>query len=176
MKMKYYSVSNSAEKETGSSYPQLHCLTQAYVHSMTAWEFPSFTPKLVFELEKSAKLTDVLSNGSISSENGFLVNEKVKNILGDFHLMTHKYYEATIILPKTSDRLIYYWLHLCQPEFTEQLYYEKSIFYETKWNNRKDIIKIDSFDYYKGLKFKTSRQFLESTWTKFSQKIILIRT
>ena len=129
--MKYYSVSNSTGKETGRSYPQMHCLTQPYAHLMSAWEFPDFNPKLIFELEKGAKLTDVLSQASISAK-GFLVNDKVKEVLSKFKLMTHRYYDASIYLPKSGETLNYYWLHLCQPELSHQLDYTKSVFYETE--------------------------------------------
>jgi len=152
--MKYYKVSNSTGKETGRTYPQLHCLTQPYAHSMTAWEFPGFTPKLTFELEKAAKLTDVLSNTAVSSGNGFLVNSKVKDILSNFNLMTHKYYDANIVVTKSGATLNYYWLHLCQPELSKQLDYKKSVFYETEWTFRKDIIKISSYKHYEELKSK----------------------
>ena len=149
--MKYYNVSNSTGKETGRSYPQALCLTQPYAHLMSAWEFPGFNPKLIFELEKGAKLTDVLSQASISA-NGFLVNDKVKAVLSKFKLMTHKYYDASIYLPKSGETLNYYWLHLCQPELSHQLDYTKSVFYETKYAFRENLIQISSFEHYEELK------------------------
>jgi hypothetical protein len=149
--MKYFNVTNSTGKETGRAFPQLHCLTQAYAHSLSYWEFPSFTPKLHFELQKTAKLTDVLSQASISAS-GLLVNEKVRDLLTQFDLMRHNYYEAKIILPKTGEELKYYWLHLCQPELTLQLDYDRSVFYETEWTFRENVIKINSYDHYKRLK------------------------
>ena len=149
--MKYYSVSNSAEKEIGRTYPQLHCTTQIHAHALSAWEFPHFTPQLKFDLEKSAKLTDVLSTGSISAH-GFLVNRKVKDILVDFNLMTHTYYTASVSLPKTGETLPYYWLHFSQPELTKQLDYQNSIFYETEWTFRENVIKINSYEHYQELK------------------------
>jgi len=155
--MKYYNITNSTGKETGRTYPQLHCLTQPYAHSMNAWQFPSFTPKLIFELEKTAQLTDVLSSAAVSSGNGFLVNSKVKDIFSDFNLMTHKYYDANIVVPKTGETLNYYWLHLCQPELSMQLDYKKSVFYETEWTFRKDIINIASYKHYEELKAKDKR-------------------
>ncbi|UXE68834.1 MAG: hypothetical protein KA713_09770 [Chryseotalea sp. WA131a] len=151
--MKYYNISDSTGKETGRAYPQLHCLTQEYAHSMSPWEFPGFTPKLHFELVKTAKLTDVLSQASISAS-GLLVNNKVREILSQFKLMRHKFYEASIILPKTRETLNYYWLHLCQPELTLYLDYDKSIFCETEWTFRKEVIELNSYEHYKELKSK----------------------
>ena len=149
--MKYYSVSNSAEKEIGRTYPQLHCTTQIHAHALSSWEFPNFTPRLIFDLEKSAKLTDVLSTGSISAD-GFLVNSKVRDILGDFNLMKHQYYMASVSLPKTGETLPYYWLHFSQPELTKQINYENSTFYETEWTFRENLIKINSYEHYQELK------------------------
>jgi hypothetical protein len=77
----HYSIQYQLEdKIIGKDYPQTECQTQAYAHSLNAWEFPNFEPKLIFNLAKRAILTDVLSNAAISA-NGLLVNEKVKNIL-----------------------------------------------------------------------------------------------
>ncbi|MBK8875579.1 MAG: hypothetical protein IPN13_17345 [Bacteroidetes bacterium] len=149
--MKYYRISNSTGKETGRTYPQLHCLTQPYAHSMSSWEFPGFTPILNFELNKTAKLTDVLSQSSIGAT-GLLINDKVKDILNQFKLMGHKYYDANIVIPKSGEKLSYYWLHLCHTELALQLDYSKSVFYETEWAFRKEVIKIKSFDHYKELK------------------------
>ena len=56
----YYSIDHSTGKDVGNIFPQLHCLTQQYAHLMSSWNFPSFVPKLEFELERRAKLTDVL--------------------------------------------------------------------------------------------------------------------
>jgi len=151
--MNHYSLSNSTGKETGRTFPQLHCLTQPYAHSMSSWEFPDFKPKLIFELQKTAKLTDVLSNAAISAS-GFLISSKVKDILDRFNLMKHKYYDAIIVIPKTGETLNYHWLHLCQPELINQLDYEKSVFYETRWEFREDIIKLTSYKHYEELKAK----------------------
>lgn len=149
--MNYYILSNSTGKEIGKAYPQLHCLTQAHAHSMSAWEFPNYIPKLNFELNKTSKLTDVLSNASISA-NGFLINDKVKKIFENFNLMSHQYYEANIIIPKSGEVQNYFWLHLCQTELAKQLDYKRTVFYETEWTFRKEIIDIESYEHYERLK------------------------
>ena len=151
--MKYYRMCYSTSKDIGRTFPQLHCLTQNYAHQLSSWKFPSFTPKLEFELNKTANLTEVLSNAAISA-NGFLINSKVKDILNLFNLMNHKYYDARIKIPKSGQTLNYYWLHLSQPLLTLQLDYDKSVFYETEWTFRKELIQLKSFDHYKELKSK----------------------
>ena len=149
MTVMYYSISCSTEKDIGRTYPQLHCLTQPYAHSLSAWEFPHFVPKLIFELHKSSKLTDVLSNAATGGS-GFIVSKKLKELLESFTLMNHKYYDAKIITKK--DEVNYYWLHLCEPNLTKQLDYDKTEFYETKYEFRETKIKIESYEHYKYLK------------------------
>ncbi len=154
--MEYYHLSNSTGKETGMIYPQLHCVTQPHAHALSHWRFPDFKPKLSFELGKTAKLTDVLSNAATPG-NGFLINQKVRDILTQFYLMEHKFYEATIVVLKTGETLNYFWLHLSQPSLTYQLDYGKSKFSETKYAFRENEIEINSFEHYKELKAKDTQ-------------------
>ncbi len=151
--MQYFKITHSTGKETGRDFPQLHCLTQFHAHQLNAWEFPSFTPKLEFELNKTAKLTDVLSNAAISTY-GFILNDKVKDILTRFNLIRHKFYDAKIFLQKTGEVFSYNYFHPCDPDLSRLLDYDKSVFYETEWTFRENIIKINSFDHYKELKSK----------------------
>ncbi len=150
---KYYIIENSTEREIGSTFPQLHCTTQPYAHQISHWEFPKFKPKLEFELEYKAKLTDVLSDGSISGT-GFLVNSKLKKLFDQFNIMKHKFYDAKVINPKNKKSYLYYWMHLCEPELTMHLNYTKSTFFETLWTFREKEITIDSLQHYKKLKAK----------------------
>lgn len=149
--MQYFRMTYSTGKEIGRDFPQLHCLTQFYAHQLSAWEFPSFMPKLEFELNKTAKLTDVLSNAAISGY-GFIVNDKVKDVFLKFNLMSHKFYDVKVMLPKTGEVLQYHYLHPCNPDLSRLIDYEKSVFYETKWTFREYIIKLKSYDHYKELK------------------------
>ncbi|MRX48473.1 hypothetical protein [Pedobacter puniceum] len=149
--MEYFRMTYSTGKEIGRDFPQLHCLTQIYAHQLSAWEFPSFVPKLEFELNKTAKLTDVLSNAAISGF-GLLMNDKMKETLSKFNLMKHKFYDAKIIIPKTGEEIPFNYFHPCDPDLSRLLDYDKSVFYETKWTSRVDIIRINSYDHYKELK------------------------
>lgn len=145
----YYSISCSTEKEIGRTFPQLHCLSQVHAHSLSAWEFPHFIPKLIFELHKSAKLTDVLSDAATGG-NGFIISKRLKDILASFTLMTHRYYDVKI--NTKNGELIYYFLHLCEPGLTKQLDYNKTEFHETNYTFRENRIKIESYERYKSLK------------------------
>lgn len=135
----------------GKDFPQVECLTQAYAHSLDAWTFPNFAPKLIFNLAKRAKLTDVLLNAAISA-NGLLINEKVKNLLSNFKLLNHKFYEVTIF--NKNESLKYYWLHICEPKIINSVDYQKSIFYRTQYTFREEIIKLTSYQEYEDLKSK----------------------
>jgi hypothetical protein len=149
--MKYFRMTYSTGKEIGRDFPQLHCLTKFHANQLSAWEFPAFIPKLEFELNKTAKLTDVLSNAAISGY-GLLINDKTKEIFSKFNLMTHKFYDAKIIIPKTGEVLAFNYFHPCYPNLSRLLDYEQSVFYETKWNSRVDNIRINSYDHYTELK------------------------
>ncbi len=149
--MEYFRMTYSTGKEIGRDFPQLHRLTQIYAHQLSAWEFPSFIPRLEFELYKTAKLTDVLSNAAISGF-GLLMNDKMKDILSKFNLVKHKFYDAKIIIPKTREEIAFNYFHPCDPDLSRLLDYDKSVFYETKWTSRVDNIRINSYDHYTELK------------------------
>ncbi len=151
--MKYYTASYSTGKETGRDFPQLHCTTQSSAHQISAWEFPDFKPELQFELNKTAKLTDVLSNAAIPGF-GFLHNGRTKQILNGFNLMKNKFYDAEILLPKTGKKEKYDYLHLCDPELSRTIDYKKSVFYEEEFVFRTGKIQINSYEHYNELKLK----------------------
>jgi hypothetical protein len=146
----YYSIENQTNtKEVGPDYPQANCLTQPYAHEIKFNSFPNFEPKLIYELSKRAKLTDVLSQAAISAH-GLLVGERFKIILQGFNLMKHKFYPVTIQTKKGIEQ--YYWLHLVDSSFINVINYNASKFYWTKSTFRKDVIKLTSFDEYQKLK------------------------
>lgn len=149
--MTYYCITNSTSKDIGKTYPQLHCSTQHNASIISSWSFPDSSLILNFELNKSSKITDVLSDASILAR-GFIVNEKVKSLLSDYKLMTHRYYDVTIKSSKIDSSMKYYWLHLCQPDLVNNIDYKRSIFYETRWEVREDIIELSSYSDYELLK------------------------
>jgi galactitol-specific phosphotransferase system IIB component len=157
--MKYFTIINSTGKEIGKNFPQLKCLKLASAHQFNAWEFPEGAPKLEFELSKNAKLTDVLSDSALGGS-GFIVNEKVKDILSKYNCITHKHYDVKVIEPKTAAVHHYFYIHLCNPDLSKFIDYEQSVFYETKYTFREELIKIKSYQHYADLKAQdTEAQF-----------------
>lgn len=101
--MQYYILKNSNEKkDIGSQYPQIqemggtmHKDAPDSIHKVPSGRFPDFITNLNYLiLHPKAKLTDVLSVAHIS--NGFIVNQKIKNIFDNFNLIEHKYFPAII--------------------------------------------------------------------------------
>jgi hypothetical protein len=139
--MKYYFFYNTGdEKIVGKKYPQCKGmptnmgLTSKWFeqpNSMTKLnneDFPNFEPELIFELEDKAILTDVVSPSNVSAK-GFLINQKVRDIIIHFNLMEHRYYPAILIVK--GQKLPFYWLHFKDNNdfLLENIDYEKSIFH-----------------------------------------------
>lgn len=139
--MEYYLMSNDTdEKIVGEEYPQCKGIPSKMgltykwfdqpnsMTKLTNDDFPDFEPKLIFELEEKAILTDVVSPSNISAK-GFLINQKVKDASVQFNLMEHKYYPATLIVQ--NDKLQYYWVHFKGNEdyFLNNIDFKKSVFY-----------------------------------------------
>src|SRR5690606_27568373 len=64
-----------------------------------------------FKMEKKAKVTDFLSQASISAS-GFLINEKTRAILDRYKIIDHAYYPVQVEGGSKKESLLYYWLHL----------------------------------------------------------------
>lgn len=121
--MQYYYLENSTERKViGRKYPQCN----PYPHelgfnwsyadlpdSMTKIPIDRFSdikPLIVFELEKSIKLTDILSNATIRA-NGLLISERVKVLFEEnLNIPNSKYYEAQIYFK--GQQYKYYFLHI----------------------------------------------------------------
>lgn len=154
--MKYFSLSNSTnEKEVGKTWPQCKGLADGYTKewldqpsSMTNLnnnEFPNLQPDLIFDLDEKAELSDVISPSMISAK-GLLLNQKVKDILEDFNLMSHKYYPATV--REKSNDYQYYWLHIVKPDLLG-INFKESEFEITNLINMPEAnIKINSWDHF----------------------------
>jgi len=143
----YYSIKNSTGKDVGNIFPQVSCLNQDLAHSIQFDEFSNFDREILFKLEPKAKLTDVLSQAAISAY-GFLVNNKVKQILEGFNLMEHRYYKCLV---KDQNGVVheYYWLHLSDPSLVLTIDYPKSKFFTLEYGFRDADINLTSYDEYK---------------------------
>jgi hypothetical protein len=141
----YYSVDNKTDKEVGNVFPQATCLTKAQAHMLRADQFPASEPSLEFELEKKAKLTDVVSEAAMGTS-GLLISQKLKALLEEFSLMRYKMYPVRLITKKGDET--YFWLHLVDPELVRKIDYPNSVFYWTDCSFREDIIKLNTFNDY----------------------------
>jgi hypothetical protein len=158
--MKYSFIINAADEKTiGKTYPQCKGVPEGYTHgwykqpnSMTKLNnkyFPENNPDLLFELKNDAKFTDIVSVGNISAK-GFLINQKVKDILDDFNLIEHKYYPAKLIVNRKA--YDYYWLHIVKDNLLG-INFKKSNFIEINITGKKindiEINSMESFLLYK---------------------------
>ncbi len=165
--MKYFILSNATdEKEIGKIYPQCKGVPKGYTfdwydesNSMTKLtndEFPKEKPALVFELDKKAKLTDAISPNNISAR-GFLVSEKVKNLLNDFNIQEYKIYPATLFANKQM--LNYYWFHPIKNDFVG-IDFKNSEFIETNLMRHKvKNVNVDSIEDYNKCRQNKQKKF-----------------
>ena len=133
--MKFYVFKHAiATKETGRVFPQIQNMSENYnfdtpysVDALSRYvnKLPNFAPNLdCFILNSKANATDLLSSSTIAN-NGFLISEKIKNILSNYKLPDHKYFSATIQQGTTT--LYYYWIHIGS-DFNDFIDYKKSSF------------------------------------------------
>jgi len=115
--MKYYGIFASTDEKIIGKYTQTEGMGGVYDlrKPTSVWKIPTlkpipFEPDLdYFNLEKKAKLTDVISTGLISAP-GFIVNDKVKSIFDQFKLPKHKYYSAKVM--HKGVKYDYFWFHI----------------------------------------------------------------
>lgn len=130
--MKYYRLERSVDtKVIGRHAIQLTFAdkkSQDSCWSLVDEEFPNFKPDLRFDLERGAKLTDVVSSGV--DVPGFMINERVKNIFEQCKLPEHRYYEATVTDHKGVVHP-YYCLHILPNDYS-MIDFDKTIFKKTE--------------------------------------------
>lgn len=96
--MIYYNISRTNELDVIGHYPQTKEIISSkyHVNNIDSVEqinpdyLPDFEPKYGLELLSESIETDVLDRGSL--EFGFVVSEKLKNILLNFNLPPHKFH------------------------------------------------------------------------------------
>ena len=156
--MLYYLEVSTNLKEIGAFF-QVKSMCDGYdynasnsIHAMDRLmnsEFPPFTPNLdSFLLKAKSKLTDIISTGFASSK-GFLVNEKVKDLLKGFLIDRSMFYPASILYNKR--RYEHYFLYIASYiiedgllDFSRSLFVEKEIFEilgTRKFENYADMLK-----------------------------------
>lgn len=139
--MTFYSIEPACDTpETGPVYPQVEAMKPGYdfkkpnsIHNLNFNGLPNFKPDLdYFVLDKKAKLTDVLS--SMISGFGFLISEKMKNILEQFKLPEHGFYSASVAMGDTKLNNYFWFLPICN--LSDQVDYPKTTFYsKDSFNN-----------------------------------------
>ncbi len=140
------------DSESDRMYQAAHkvdCETMFQAHSISSWYLSKPAPKLSFELSRSAFLTDVLKDATISAP-GFLISERVKRLLDSFNIMRHQFFPAPVRTRRSVHG--YYWWHLCEPKLTTRLDYERSTFYRTEFGFREEPIVLTSYRQYEKLK------------------------
>lgn len=120
--------------ETGPEYPQVQKMAPGYnykapnsVHALSreVEKIPDYEPNLdYFIVQGRAKLSDILSVAPVSG--GFLMSAKLKNILEQFRLPTHKFYPAK--LQHKKQFYDYYWMHIIC-DLTDYVDYPNSTFF-----------------------------------------------
>ena len=174
--MEFYNLNNATARKKVGRYMQTKGYVDGYdqyaQNSMTELDsekIPSVIPDLRFDLEKTAKLTDVVSASNISAR-GFLINEKVKNIFESCKLSEHRYYDATINVNGEIHK--YYWLHLIFNDLS-LIDFPNSSFYLSSFFDNQGNVPVQSVDdYFLKLKELTGNEFLFI----FADKIKLLPT
>ena len=105
-----------------------------------------FNPTETIKLANSANQTDFISTGSITG-NGFIVSERLKDVIQQFSVVNHRFYEIPIVHRQKSLKG-YYWFHMYNPE-QEYIDFDKSIFQVKRFSNvLKDNLKFNSINDY----------------------------
>ena len=120
---KLFVISNSNDiAKIGKAFPQVDGMGNTYnlnkknsLSDITNYKYIDFVPDLdYFKISNSAKLTDFISTGLISAP-GFLVSERVKQILDHYVITQHVYYPARVKF-KMDFYENYYWLHFTKTD------------------------------------------------------------
>lgn len=147
---KYFKIEAAVDThETGSAYPAVESYddydfkSQDSVYNLHSNTTPNFTPNIKFKLAKNAKLTDVLSQATISAR-GFLANKKFKDCLAENNIIPHICFPAYI---EDHNSIIhdYYWIHFTWENSIQFLDFKNSKFKIKRVS--KDLGEIDIDDY-----------------------------
>lgn len=126
--MKYFIMEESLnEKIIGSDFPQVYKFIKGYdedapdaLFSLYKYKdtFPDYIPNLDgVMLAGYAKLTDFVSNGF--SPFLLIMNEKAKDILGQFHLCPHKFYSLGLYRRKIKNDYFLFHYHSNYSDFVD---------------------------------------------------------
>lgn len=119
-------------KIIGKSYPQIQNLPHLYeesgersIYNCDFISFPRLKPDLErLPMEKGTILTDGVSCSYLSR--GLLISSKLKDVLVNYKLPTHAFYEASVIFNEREIK--YYWFYFIS-NLRSQIDYTRSQFY-----------------------------------------------
>lgn len=150
MDQQYYILKPSLdEKETGKAYPAVVSYPDydfdgpRSIHKIRSDHFPDFVPDLRFKLARGAKLCDIMTEAA-SSFTGLLISTKIFNILNDFYICPHRYYDVMIETKTGVEK--YYFLHLVWKEGVNIIDYKNSEFVISEFGNIMHNVKISSYE------------------------------
>jgi len=146
--MEYFILKTaSGTEETGMEYPQANMKSDYdFKAPDSIWEvnsnsFPLIAPNLTyFDIVPGARLTDFIST---PATHGFVISPKVKDLLGEFTLVPHKFYPA--IVKYDGEFYNYYWLHIVS-DMTQYVDFKRTKFYVTNFLKKISDININSKD------------------------------
>ena len=142
----YYTIDNRVDdEEVGSVYPQASCLTQADAHQLRADRLPAGAPRLAFELQRKARLTDLLSEAAMNAR-GLLMSAHMKEAVAGFTLMRHRFCPASVDTPEGGRD--YFWLHLSDPSLEKDIDFPGSAFSWTQSTFREGPLQLSSYEDY----------------------------
>jgi hypothetical protein len=160
--MKYYILTYSIDhKVIGPDYPQAgpgkdynrkgpHAYPNVH-HN----EFPDFIPDLdYFELHKKAPLTDFVSSGL---SHGFIVSQRVKDLLQDYKIVPHRFYPMRM---KRGNEFFdhYYWMHIVS-DLSDYVDFQKTKFFVSDYLKKIGDIDISTKDEY----LEVIKKFMDDT-------------
>lgn len=142
----YFKLETAAgTKETGPKYPQAHCLTLESAFVLKSNKKVGSAPDLAYELVPRAKLTDVLSQASISAT-GILCNQRMVTLLNKFKLQDHHLFPCRVY---TSKRNKYFWLQCISTKMIRYIDFPNSTFYRVDYGFGTDEqFKLRSYEQY----------------------------
>lgn len=123
---------------------RIACDFEKYIGLVNPWNI-----HLRFVLRYHAKPTDFLTtSGFVGTK--YLVSDKARRVFESSNLMRHIFFDATVSQKDQEYRYSLLTL-MNQYDLVEYIDYEKSVFREIEWVNRKGLIKIHSYSHYKSL-------------------------
>mgnify|MGYP001796075788 CR=1 FL=1 len=142
-KRKFYTIETITDSEVGSVFPQIVFKNLNEAFSIDADYEITEGIELEGDLQPQAKLTDVISQASISAQ-GLLINNNAMEVLEKFQLPPHSYVPCTIY-DQEGGAYGYSYLVLRNSDHSRLIDFEHTVFHYYQFGFQKDHIGISSF-------------------------------